>query len=249
MIYASANNDKLVNGAADTVGAACPAGMGCATGTNCAATLPITTPWVDMHKNELPWIGNGVVTGGGGFKPADICCQRCAIKTGALWKFAQNEKIYRCPTGEKEALVTYPIVDSMNGKWKWNHGGSTADNLATVMVKNLNQIKGTSMRIVFIDEGTLSPDSYAVYNGVQTWYDPPMARHGSGTDASFSDGHSGRLMFTAPETIDAAKRNEYNYQPTTCQGKVDLYKVQAGCWGATGLLYTPDPTCKYATAE
>lgn len=135
----------------------------------------------------------------------------------------------------------------MNGKWKWNKDGG--DNPSTVMIKNLNQIKGSSSKMVFIDEGILSPDSYAVYSGVAKWFDPPMARHGNGTDLSYADGHTGRIMFTAPETIDAAKNTVYNYQPTTCQGKVDLYKVQVCCWGTSGLTYTLDPTCHYAPAE
>ncbi len=199
-----------------------------------------------MHRNELPWVGKAMISTGGGFKPSNICCQRCAMQTGALWKYAQNEKIYRCPTGEKEALITYPIVDSMNGKWKWNLRPGT-DNATTVMIKNLNQIKGASSRIVFIDEGTLSPDSYAVYNGIQTWYDPPMVSHGNGTDVSFSDDHASRVMFKAPGTLNAAKSNIYGYNPTTCEGKADLYKVQIATWDK--LLYTPDPACKYASAE
>ena len=257
MNYASANNEKLVNGAAATtvMSTACPPGMDCAAGTTCAASIPLvntTDPWYIMHKNELPWLGNGTITTGGAYVPADLCCQKCAMQTGALWKFTQNEKIYRCPTGEKDALVTYPIVDSMNGKWKWNFqggaSGGVSDNSSTVMIKYLNQIKGTTMRMIFIDEGTLSPDSYAVYTGSPRWFDPPMARHGDGTDLSYADGHAGRIMFKAPETLDAAKNNTYDYLPTTCEGKVDLYKVQVACWGQ--LLYTPDPTCKgYAPAE
>jgi len=257
MNYASANNEKLVNGAAATtvMSTACPPGMDCAAGTTCAASIPLvntTDPWYIMHKNELPWLGNGTITTGGAYVPADLCCQKCAMQTGALWKYTQNEKIYRCPTGEKDALVTYPIVDSMNGKWKWNFqggaSGGVSDNSSTVMIKYLNQIKGTTMRMIFIDEGTLSPDSYAVYTGSPRWFDPPMARHGDGTDLSYADGHAGRIMFKAPETLDAAKNNTYDYLPTTCEGKVDLYKVQVACWGQ--LLYTPDPTCKgYAPAE
>jgi prepilin-type N-terminal cleavage/methylation domain-containing protein/prepilin-type processing-associated H-X9-DG protein len=252
MNYASANNDKLVNGAADTVGANCSAEMGCGLTSRCAATLPTTDPWnrADLHRNELPWLGNGISTTGG-YKPADICCQRCAMQTGALWKYTQNEKIYRCPTGEKDALITYPIVDSMNGKWKWNKDGG--DNSPTVMVKYLNQIKGTTQRMVFIDEGTLSPDSYAVYTLSQRWFDPPMARHGNGTDVSYSDGHAGRIMFKAPETQLAAKNNTYNYIPQTCAGMEDLYKIQYGCWGKS-LLLKPvatigGATCRYAPAE
>ena len=121
MNYASAYNDKLVNGAnGDTPGngGACPAGIGCTSGSNCAAKLPSTDPWnrSDLHANELPWVGVAYINTATGFAPADECCQRCAIQTGAFWRFAQNEKIYRCPIGDKKALIAYSIVDSMNGK-------------------------------------------------------------------------------------------------------------------------------------
>jgi prepilin-type N-terminal cleavage/methylation domain-containing protein/prepilin-type processing-associated H-X9-DG protein len=258
MNYASANNEKLVNGAAATtvMSTACPPGMDCAAGTTCAASIPLvntTDPWYIMHKNELPWLGNGTITTGGAYVPADLCCQKCAMQTGALWKYTQNEKIYRCPTGEKDALVTYPIVDSMNGKWYWNMSPGGGNNSPTVMVKYLNQIRGTTMRMLFLDEGTLSPDSYAVYNNAPNWFDPPMSRHGGGTDASYADGHAGRVAFKAPETLQAAKDNIYNYAPTTCTGVEDLYKIQIGCWGKS-LLYTPaaiisGATCHYAPAE
>jgi prepilin-type N-terminal cleavage/methylation domain-containing protein/prepilin-type processing-associated H-X9-DG protein len=256
MNYATANNDKLVNGGpgdSPNMGGPCPPGLVCLPGTNCAAKLPSTDPWnrSDMHANELPWIGVGWVNAVGGYAPAEKCCQLCAMQTGALWKYTQNDKIYRCPTGEKNALITYPIMDSINGKWYWNKSPGN-NNTSTVMVKYLNQIKGATQRMVFIDEGTLSPDSYAVYSGSLNWFDPPMARHGNGTDASYADGHAGRVMFKAPETLEAAKNNIYNYQPLTCTGAEDLYKIQVGCWGK--LLYVPPPTiggatCHYAPAE
>jgi prepilin-type N-terminal cleavage/methylation domain-containing protein/prepilin-type processing-associated H-X9-DG protein len=242
MTYANANNDKLVNGAADTVGSACPAGMGCGPGTTCAASLPSTDPWnrPDLHLNELPWIGNGITAA---YDPGSACCQKCAMQTGALWKFAQNEKIYRCPTGMKNNLITYPIIDSMNGKWKWNKDGT--DNAPSVMIKNLNQIKGSATRILFIDEGRLTPDSFAVYNNLQIWYDPPMARHGNGTDVSYADGHAGRLMWSAKWTYDLAKIGETRFPTASertppsgnCTAINDLYKMQMGCWGK--LLYNP----------
>ncbi len=259
MNYASANNEKLVNGAAATYPApaniVCPPALGCPSGTNAAASLPLpgNVDWYTMHQNELPWIGYAVESVGGVYRPADLCNQKCAMQTGALWKYAQNEKIYRCPTGEKNALITYPILDSMNGKWYWNLAPNSGNNAKTVMVKYLNQIRGASMRMVFIDEGTLSPDSYAVYTNAPNWFDPPMARHGNGTDVSYADGHAGRLMWKAPETLKAGKDNIYNYQPQTCAGMEDLYKVQFGTWGKS-LLYRPPATvgggnCHYAPAE
>jgi prepilin-type N-terminal cleavage/methylation domain-containing protein/prepilin-type processing-associated H-X9-DG protein len=244
MNYASTYNDKLVNGAPTPVtpGVAC---TGCTSGTNCTALAPTATPWSTMHLNEIPWIGIGWDPTSGSYAPAEECCQKCAIQTGALWRFTKSEKIYRCPTGDKNSLITYPIVDSMNGKYMWSTSGADT----TVQLKNLNQIKGTATRMVFIDEGRLSPDSYAVYNFQAQWFDPPMARHGNGTDLSYADGHAGRIMWSAPETLDAAKNTVYNYKPTTCTGKADVYKVQIACWGILASNYVLDPTCKYAPAD
>ena len=122
------------------------------------------------------------------------------------------------------------------------------------MIKTLNQIKGSSMRMVFLDEGHSSPDSYAVYSGVAIWYDLPMITHGQGTDVSYADGHAGRIMWKEAETIACGQLNGNTYNvttctPTTCAGKEDLYEIQAGCWGTNGLSYTLDTTCQYAPTE
>jgi prepilin-type N-terminal cleavage/methylation domain-containing protein/prepilin-type processing-associated H-X9-DG protein len=262
MNYASANNDKLVNGAPFQPGGTPPAGTCPAAPAGLSGDVKAILPspisgqpgnsFYAFHRDELPWIGPAYafldITTWYSDRTQSECLQKVAIQTGALWKYAQNEKTYRCPTGEKGHLVSFMIMDSMNGKYKWNYlKPGNSDNASTVMPKNLNQIKGASMRMVFIDEGVPSPDSYAVYTGSPSWYDPPMARHGGGTDVSYADGHAGRIMWKAAETLQAAKENIYNYPPTTCPGKEDLYKVQVGCWGK--LLYTPDPACKYAPAE
>jgi prepilin-type N-terminal cleavage/methylation domain-containing protein/prepilin-type processing-associated H-X9-DG protein len=256
--YAAANNDRLVNGAAFSPGAAPPAGACPAppAGLSDLVKAKLTSATGDgsafhpFHHDELPWVGPAFAFNGMSWfsdRVQSECLQKIAIQTGSLWKYAQNVKTYRCPTGEKGHLLSYMLMDSMNGKYKWN-GASGSDSPATVMSKNVNEIKGTSMRMVFIDEGVPSPDSYAVYTASQQWFDPPMARHGGGTDVSYADGHAGRIMWKASETLTAARDNSYNYQPTTCAGKEDLYKIQIGCWGK--LRYTPTPTtCKYAPAE
>jgi prepilin-type N-terminal cleavage/methylation domain-containing protein/prepilin-type processing-associated H-X9-DG protein len=247
MTYANANNDKLVNGAPAEPGGPCPLGTNC-TG-NYAAILPTASPWVDMHRNELPWVGP--VWPGLSSTVISEDCQKCAMRTGALWKFTQNEKIYRCPTGMKNNLMTYPILDSMNGKYMW----CTNPTDPSVLIKNLNQIKGSANRIVFIDEGRLTPDSFAVYNFQQIWYDPPMARHGNGTDVSYSDGHAGRLMWSAKWTGDLAKIAETVF-PTAaertppagnCAAINDLYKMQMACWGKLAYKPTVPTGCTLST--
>ncbi len=238
--YAADNAGNLVNGAASTWPAPCPAGMGCPSGTNCAASIPpvTDTPWYIMHKDELPWIGNGYIATPSGFVPAAECCQRCAIQTGALWKYSGDYSIYQCPVGEKDALVTYSIIDSMNGKYKWNRNGGS-DNSPEMMAKNLSIIKNASKRIVFLDVQRLMPDSYAVYSGTERWFDVPPVTHENGVCVSFADGHSIFHKWNSQETIDTAGKGLYAYYPTTCDGKNDLYWMQLGCWGQ--LLYAP--TC------
>jgi len=246
-MYAEANDDKLVNGA-PVDGDPCPAGMGCPSGSSCAAPLtPGPTSWSGgppgyIHVNERPWVGPGWISTGSGFVPAEKCCQKCAIQTGALWKYLKQEGIYCCPTGEKNALITYPIVDSMNGKYYWS-----TPNISSLMIKNLNQIKGAAQRFVFIDEGRLSPDSYAVYyHRDDVWYDPPMVRHGMGTNVSYADGHTARLMWKSKNTT-LVPENEYNYPLVDgdCAEKNDLYKLQMGVWGKVG--YPLNAGCTFST--
>jgi prepilin-type processing-associated H-X9-DG protein len=137
----------------------------------------------------------------------------------------------------------------MNGKHKWNkQPGSDAP--ISVLLKNLNQIPRASERIVFVDEGHLSPDSYAVYSGIsngsisaQAWYDPPMRRHGGGTIVSYADGHSARWMWKSKWTVDPAQSCEYsNPVPTTDKAACnDLYRMQIATWGKIGYVpsFTP----------
>jgi prepilin-type processing-associated H-X9-DG protein len=245
-MYAEANDDKLVNGAPIS-GGLCPTDFGCPPGSDtCAARLPIEADWsyaYDIHRNELPWVGVGWVSTSTGFIPAEKRCQQCAIRTGALWKYLKQEGTYRCPTGDKNALITYPIVDSMNGKWKW-----CTPDIPSLMAKSLNQIKGAAQRIVFIDEGVLSPDSYAVYYHQEMWFDPPMVRHGMGTNLSYADGHTARMMWKSKDTASVPE-NEYNHPPPAgdCAAKNDLYRVQVGVWGKVG--YTLSAGCTFSTDD
>ena len=34
---------------------------------------------------------------------------------GALWPYVKDTKLYRCPTGARGEMLTYAVMDSMNG--------------------------------------------------------------------------------------------------------------------------------------
>jgi prepilin-type N-terminal cleavage/methylation domain-containing protein/prepilin-type processing-associated H-X9-DG protein len=230
MMYAQANDDKIVNGAAggDASCQSC-----CDSALLAGAKAPTTAG--DIHINELPWVGSAWdLTNWNNPIPTPEPQQICAMQTGALWKFVKEKNIYHCPTALKGEFVTYETMDSMNGLYKWRGNDTLTASLAA---KNLGQIKNAARRILYIDTGKLSPDSFAVYINQETWFDRPMTRHGMGTNMSFADGHSARWMWKSKETVKCGENNVINCPTTTPDGKQDLYKVQLGCWGKLG--YTP----------
>ena len=248
-MYAESNDDRLVNGAPDS-GGPCPAGL-CSNSYNSAAVAPTAGAWKVMHENEKPWIGMAWITSATCYKPADECAQKCAIRTGALWPFIKQEAAYRCPMGDKEWLITYSIVDSINGKYMWNKDRGGQNSPTALMQKNL-QLPHPSERIVFVDEGHLSPGSYGVYSGMgasggpssasaaEYWLDPPMSRHGGGVIVSYADGHTARWMWKSKATVSAGavECNFYWKPPSGDEAALnDLYKMQIATWGK--LYYTP----------
>jgi hypothetical protein len=252
--YADDNGGKLVNGApigpADNPPAGtCPAPMAGTDGrTKALAPAPgniLATVWggnyLTTHQNELPWIGPAYAFDSSGQwlnpLPQTECLQRVAIQTGALWKYTGDYNVYRCPVGDKGELVSYTIMDSMNGKTIYSITSLPAALSASLLMKNIGQISRASSRMVFIDEGQPTPDSYAVYYDQQMWFDLPPVQHENGTCVSFADGHSVFHKWKAKETITIGSSGTYSTRPATCDGFNDLYWVQIGCWGKLG--YTP----------
>jgi prepilin-type N-terminal cleavage/methylation domain-containing protein len=238
MAYAESNGDKIVNGAPTTGEQCtdCPGGP--AYRTRAVPPLPSDTFDYPLHGRELPWIGYAPGPPWGPTR--DECAQKCAITSGALWKYIQNQKIYRCPTGNKGELITYVAIDGVNGLPRQD------TKAKGVWLKNRNQIKKTAKQVVFIDEGKLTPDSYAVnWNGGsegqrnESWWDEPMVRHGNGTIVSLSDGHTEWWRWRSKWTIELGLRGSGPTTPPSTDSAAlnDLYQMQIGCWGKLG--YTP----------
>jgi len=226
IMYADDYDDKIVNGEAywDPTG-------------NPAAPVPTS----GKHLNERWWVGNDCANDymNGEQRPPDI--QIAAIRAGALYAYCKNEKIYRCPTGIRGEMRTYSIVDSMNGLYRdGTHNGDVGVVVGrTVLwVKKRVEITvpGPAYRIVFLDEGRVTPDSYAVHYINNRWWDPPHVRHGNGTNVSFSDGHSDYWKYKGRETIADGKLANpvHQLQPTTADGFDDLQKMQIAVWGRLG---------------
>jgi prepilin-type N-terminal cleavage/methylation domain-containing protein/prepilin-type processing-associated H-X9-DG protein len=290
-LYASENGDKIVNGA-PTAGSADdprrhldpavypgadPASGGCS-GLSCnrkafAPIVPtddpifcVDTPSVPWHKNEKPWIGPAwkdltVFYPCGGPAPED--CQKGAIETGALFRYVRQVKIYTCPNGKRGELVTFSILDCMNGVWQYRYNDtSNAATVRALCFKTMSSIKKASERGVFIDEGCATADSFAVRYDRHSWYDYPPVRHGGGTTMSYADGHAEWWKYKSIETVKYGKDYEANpcvppgfydpalgttgtpSRPANCDAFNDLYKMQISCWGSVKYNDSPMPSCK-----
>ncbi len=209
-MYADENSERLVNGA---------------TGFSNS-----NQSWGD-HSKELSWINS--------FDNTNWNNQIQGIRTGALYPYVKNDKLYRCPTGRRGQALTYSIMFSMNAvNHPWSQGIKGAHvKKRTEILPNLAQ------RFIMIDEGFMTSDAYAVYIHLEQWFDNPPVRHGDGVTLNFADGHVEHWRWKGTDTIKHARDYEnqnplVGWTPTSDQGFQDLYAVQRGCWGR--LNYTPN---------
>ncbi len=205
---------------------------------------------VGTTKTEIAWIGKGWHNdyGQGTYLPE--AQQELSIRGGSLWPFCNNLKAYRCPTGRPGQLVTYAAMDSVNARSRsgtWTGGDRITakgkkHGRTTLWLKKITDIStpGPAKRMVFIDEGWVTPDSFAVHYeaGNQRWWDDPPVRHGGGTNISMADGHSEYLKWKAAETIQFAyaqdTKHNSSLSPTNTDAQLELWEFRKLTWGQVG---------------
>ncbi len=153
-MYADENDDRIVNGEAYY-----------SPSTAAEAPVPTSGP----HAGERYWVGNDCASGfmTGEQRPLDT--QIDAIRAGALFPYAKAEKVYRCPTGVRGEMRTYTTAYGMNGCF--DAVGTFSGNVGVrvgrtvLMIKRRGEITvpAPAFRLVFLDEGRVTPDSYAIH--------------------------------------------------------------------------------------
>lgn len=227
IMYADDNDDWIVNGEAYWAPTAAPAGP-----------VPTSGP----HMGERYWVGNDCASGfaRGEQRPLDI--QLEAIRLGALFPYCRAENVYRCPTGIRGEMRTYSTGYGMNGCFdaEGTFSGSQGVRVGrtVLMVKRRSEIvsPAPAYPLVFLDEGQISPDSYAIHYVRPQWWDPIFVRHADGTNVAFADGHNAYWKYRGAETIRVGKSVPltYSYRPTTDEGLDDVRKMQEAIWGRVG---------------
>ena len=210
IMYADENNDKIASGAGGV------------------------DRTVD-GKPERPWVGRCWASDYQSGGQMSESMQKTEIKNGTLWPYVKETKLYRCPTGARGEMLTYAVMDSMNG-----YGDGTKER--GLWIKNRMEIRRPDTIAVFIDEGWVTPDSFAVYYSREAWWDDAPVRHGDGTNLSFADGHSDYKKWKGIDTIKRGRSLERGHAgagwvPESHDGYQDLYWLQKATWSKLG--YAP----------
>jgi len=165
--------------------------------------------------------------------------KRKAMESGALFPYVKNVKLYKCPTGIRGEMVTYSIVDAMWG----NSTPIIPLNPEELHYQNISQIRRTSERFVFVDEGKWPGSPWCVFATKPMWWDLPTVRHSDGTNWSFADGHSEYRKWRDPRTIALANEEPpyVGLNPNYCQvehkDSEDIEMTQKSVWGQTWEAY------------
>jgi len=222
VMYADDNDDRLVNGEAGI-------------------------DWTNrtVHLREPYWVGqcwDQYGTPGGHRLSRQE--QTRAIQSGIFWtgRYVSDIGAFACPTGIKDEMLTYNIMDGVNGMPRTGtYSGTTGaigPNGKKLWVKKRSEIFNAPERLVFIDEGWATPDSYAVYwNDTWTWWDQPVVRHGDGTNVSFADGHVEYRKWKGATTVKWGRGHQgwmaSGCTPVSDEDWDDLRFIHSGCWGQT----------------
>jgi prepilin-type N-terminal cleavage/methylation domain-containing protein/prepilin-type processing-associated H-X9-DG protein len=162
------------------------------------------------------------------------------MKEGALYRFCQNLKIFRCPEADKDMHRTYIMPTPMNAAWLQSDcihetGGYPVAKVA----KRLGQIRRSKERVVFFEERRISPDAFQLPIDFPTHSlcDAPNIMHGDGGNFGFADGHSEYHKYECASTIAWAKGGPAPAASDTCfmgtiVGKIGDYKwLKNAVWG------------------
>ena len=194
--------------------------------------------------DEKAWVGKCWHDNYGAGEIQDEDIQKEAIMEGALYPYIRDVGMYECPTGTRGEKLTYAVMDGANGLTRT---GTANGNKSVRVGKTVLWLKrdsdivspGAAYRMIFIDEGWVTPDSYATHYQQATWWDDAPVRHGDGTNVSFADGHVEYHKWRGADTVKYGKLQEKGHSggdraPETDAGTEDLEWLQTSCWGRLG---------------
>lgn len=196
------------------------------------AACEVNQTWLQTHApGWVRYIGNRP-------NAAPVSRQTWGIKSGALYKYARNVEIYRCPRVHKNEMRTYSTNQGVNGYID----GSFGDGKWTDWVsQRIDSLKPPSRRLVFFDDFAENWDACWMVSPVkEQWWNPLSLRHDMGTTLTFADAHAEWWRWTDERTRQFASISWADWFKAEASSKSvqannrDLRKLQVACWGRLG---------------
>jgi prepilin-type N-terminal cleavage/methylation domain-containing protein len=180
-----------------------------------------------QYFNEPTWVG---WWGSSDAQKKDAQAQQACLTLGTLFSIVDTIKVYRCPVSGVDEWRSFSIVDAMNG-----HDGFTVAagyNPPGVVIRKMSELRSPGSRLVFIDEGLRTTESWTIYPNIVSWWDGMPLRHALGTTVAMADGSSAYWKWYDQRTIDFAK-GILTDPVAAAVNNEDFAKVQMACWGHT----------------
>jgi prepilin-type processing-associated H-X9-DG protein len=109
------------------------------------------------------------------------------------------------------------------------------------VIKKITKVKNTTGKMLFIDEGWATPDTWTIFYNESRWLDIVPERHGMGTNFAFLDGHSEYWKWTDPRTREFARAANELDNPNDATGWMqthedneDIRRLVTAVWGTVG---------------
>jgi prepilin-type N-terminal cleavage/methylation domain-containing protein/prepilin-type processing-associated H-X9-DG protein len=174
-----------------------------------------------IHFNEKPWVLADWAAG------LTLEQRKDKIAKGALFEYVKDVKAYKCPRANADEVRSFSVVDGMNCVLIDTIGNGA------VLIKNRQEIKRASERMIFIDDSGSEGSTrggWTVALAALIWWDPPSIRHGDGTTFSFVDGHAEYRKWLEPSTLEAGKNVSSGYSIPPGETR-DIYWARLIAWG------------------
>lgn len=172
-----------------------------------------------------------------------------AITLGTFYPYVNTLKAYRCTnhqsantgvadTTQVKRIRSYSIVDSLNGYDFIKYSGLQYGR----PVKQLTELRNSSARIAFIDEGRETAQGWSIHPDPTAYkfWDVPGSQHSDGTVLSFADGHAEYWRWEDQKTMSFIERAKYlsDYGSSYTLGEAsnqgtnpDYQRLYRGIWG------------------
>jgi prepilin-type N-terminal cleavage/methylation domain-containing protein/prepilin-type processing-associated H-X9-DG protein len=210
MAYAENNDAKLVNG----------------------GQAPVPTAAADIAKTEPYWCSSFPSRSSAGYDwDLTLTYEKRVdkMKGGALFRFIQNVKMYRCQEAPKTTHRTFIMATPMNAAW----GDSDCYPVGKV-AKRMGQIKKSAQRVVYFEERTITPDAFQLpimYTSSCDLCDKVDFMHGNGANFGFADGHGDYHKWECASTLKWATDGTKPALSDTCFMEKDYQWLREAVWG------------------